>query len=160
MFTNCTYACWIIVTVPRNARVLLDPHNSLSQTKESSAPDASLSAVWLIYYFHQNRERREFVNIRFGSSPVRWMPDVIILNDSMFLGWAAHLVVSCNWVVAMELTGNSKEDSPLLRKDEARKRSHREWFRNVTVEPVTFVHSFGWSLSGETFEFRDRCWHV
>ncbi|XP_062539925.1 probable peptidoglycan muropeptide transporter SLC46 [Armigeres subalbatus] len=47
----------------------------------------------------------------------------------------------------MELTGNSKEDSPLLRKDEARKSSHREWFRNVTVEPVTFVHSFGWSLS-------------
>lgn len=47
----------------------------------------------------------------------------------------------------MDVAEKFEENSPLLVANGSRK-VNRNWFRNVTVEPVAFLLSFGWSLSG------------
>ncbi|XP_065094541.1 probable peptidoglycan muropeptide transporter SLC46 [Ochlerotatus camptorhynchus] len=46
----------------------------------------------------------------------------------------------------MDVAEKFEENSPLLVANGSRK-VNRNWFRNVTVEPVAFLLSFGWSLS-------------
>lgn len=62
------------------------------------------------------------------------------------------LAFSCSRSVAMEKSRKKEELSPLLDSDH-RKSFNDSWIHNVTVEPVAFMHSFGWSLSGEIIRF-------
>lgn len=52
----------------------------------------------------------------------------------------------------MERARKQEERTPLLESDKE-KSANGSWIQNITVEPVAFLHSFGWSLSGEIMRF-------